>query len=229
MCGYQVRIHDMPSEDRPRERLLKHGPGFLSNAELLSVILRTGSKDENVVSMSSRILSEYNLKQLSQANISQLTKIRGIGPAKATQIAAVFELARKLEIFTDDPKRKIRSANDVYSLLYPRHRELKKEHLTALYLDTKNNIIKEEVISIGSLNANIVHPREVFKSALMESSASVILTHNHPSGDPAPSREDIAVTEKLVEGGKILGISVLDHVIIGDGMYVSLKEEGYIN
>ncbi|MCM1987752.1 RadC family protein [Methanococcoides seepicolus] len=229
MCGYQVRIHDMPSEDRPRERLLKHGPGFLSNAELLSVILRTGSKDENVVSMSSRILSEYNLKQLSQANISQLTKIRGIGPAKATQIAAVFELARKLEIFTDDPKRKIRSANDVYSLLYPRHRELKKEHLTALYLDTKNNIIKEEVISIGSLNANIVHPREVFKSALMESSASVILTHNHPSGDPAPSREDIAVTEKLVEGGKILGISVLDHVIIGDGRYVSLKEEGYIN
>jgi len=106
---------------------------------------------------------------------------------------------------------------------------LKKEHLTALYLDTKNNIIKEEVISIGSLNANIVHPREVFKSALMESSASVILTHNHPSGDPAPSREDIAVTEKLVEGGKILGISVLDHVIIGDGRYISLKEEGYIN
>ncbi|WP_445475722.1 RadC family protein [Methanococcoides methylutens] len=229
MPDHKVRIHDMPEEERPRERLLKHGPGSLSNAELLSIILRTGSKDENVLNMCTRILSEYNLKQLSQANISQLTKMRGIGPAKATQIAAVFELARKLEIFIDDPKRKIRSAGDVYSLLYPKHRELKKEILTALYLDTKNQILREEVISVGSLNANIVHPREVFKSALMESSASVILTHNHPSGDPSPSREDIAVTEKLVEGGKILGINVLDHVIIGDGRYVSLKEEGFIN
>ncbi|MEL4304706.1 RadC family protein [Methanococcoides sp. LMO-2] len=229
MPDHKVRIHDMPEEERPRERLLKHGPGSLSNAELLSIILRTGSKDENVLHMCSRILSEYNLKQLSQANISQLTKIRGVGPAKATQIAAVFELARKLEIFIDDPKRKIRSAGDVYSLLYSKHREVKKEVLTALYLDTKNQILREEVVSIGSLNANIVHPREVFKSALMESSASVILTHNHPSGDPAPSREDIAVTEKLVEGGKILGINVLDHVIIGDGRYVSLKEEGFIS
>ena len=223
-----VRMHDMPEEERPRERLMKNGPGSLSNAELLSVILRTGSKDENVVNLCSRILSEYNLKQLSQANLSQLTKIRGIGPAKATQIAAVFELARKLETFIDDPRRKIRSAADVYSFLYPGMRELKKERLTALYLDTKNHIIKDEVISVGSLNANIVHPREVFKSALMESAPSMINAQNHPSRDPTPSREDLAVTEKLVEGGKLLGVSLLDHVIIGDGRYVSLKEEGYI-
>jgi DNA repair protein RadC len=228
MNEYKISIHDMPEDERPRERLLKYGPDALSNAELLAIILRTGSKKENVVNMCSRILSEYNIKQLSQANVVKLTQMHGIGMAKATQIAAVFELARKLEGFTDEPKRKIKSPADVYSLLYPKMREQKREKLVALLLDTKNQIIREETISIGSLNANIVHPREVFKAALMESSASVILSHNHPSGDPTPSREDIAVTEKLVEGGKMLGIEVLDHVIIGDGRYVSLKDEGLV-
>lgn len=218
----------MPEDERPRERLLKYGPGALSSSELLAIILRTGSQKENVVNMCTRILSEYNIKQLSQADVVKLTQIHGIGPAKATQIAAVFELARKLETFVDEPKRKIRSPADVYSLLYPKMREQKREKLTALYLDTKNHVLREEVVSIGSLNANIVHPREVFKSALLESSASVILSHNHPSGDPTPSREDIAVTEKLIEGGKLLGIDVLDHVIIGDGRYVSLKDEGLV-
>ncbi len=218
----------MPLEERPRERLLKYGPDYLSTAELFAIILRTGTKNENVINLCTRIISQYNLKQLSQANIRQLTDIHGIGNAKAAQIAAVFEIARKLEIYSDEPKRKIRSPADVHDLLYPKLREVKKEKLTVLYLDTKNQVLKEEVVSVGSLNANIVHPREVFKSAVMESSASVILTHNHPSGDPTPSREDIAVTEKLVEGGKILGIDVLDHVIIGDGRYVSLKDEGYI-
>ncbi|SFM17876.1 RadC family protein [Methanolobus profundi] len=228
MSEYKISIHDMPEDDRPRERLLKYGPESLSNAELLAIILRTGSRKENVVNMCGRIFSEYNIKQLSQANISMLTQIHGVGNAKATQIAAVFELARKLEGYTDEPKRKIRSPADVYSLLYPRMREHKRERLVALLLDTKNHVMREEIISIGSLNANIVHPREVFKAALMESCASVILSHNHPSGDPTPSREDIAVTEKLVDGGKLLGIDVLDHVVIGDGRYVSLKDEGYI-
>jgi len=228
MSEYKISIHDIPEAERPRERLLKYGPEALSNAELLAIILRTGSRKENVVNMSSRILSEYNIKQLSQANVAKLTQIHGIGAAKASQIAAVFELARKLEGFTDEPKRKIRSPADVYSLLYPKMREHKREKLVALLLDTKNNVTREETVSIGSLNANIVHPREVFKAALMESSASVIISHNHPSGDPTPSREDIAVTEKLVEGGKMLGIDVLDHVIIGDGRYVSLKDEGLV-
>jgi DNA repair protein RadC len=228
MSEYKIRIHDMPEDERPRERLLKYGPGALSSSELLAIILRTGSQKENVVNMCTRILSEYSIKQLSQADVVKLTQIHGIGPAKATQIAAVFELARKLETFVDEPKRKIRSPADVYSLLYPKMREQKREKLTALYLDTKNHVLREEVVSIGSLNANIVHPREVFKSALLESSASVILAHNHPSGDPTPSREDIAVTEKLIEGGKLLGIDVLDHVIIGDGRYVSLKDEGLV-
>ncbi|MDP2218483.1 MAG: DNA repair protein RadC [Methanolobus sp.] len=228
MNQYKICIRDMPEDERPRERLLKYGPEALSNAELLAIILRTGTQKENIVNLCSRIFSEYSIKQLSQANISKLTEIHGIGTAKAAQIAAVFELARKLEGFTDEPKRKIRSPADVYSLLYPKMREQKRERLVALLLDTKNQVLREEVISIGSLNANIVHPREVFKAALMESCASVILSHNHPSGDPTPSREDIAVTEKLIEGGKLLGIDVLDHVVIGEGRYVSLKDEGYV-
>jgi DNA repair protein RadC len=223
-----VRIQDIPEEERPRERLIRNGPESLSNAELLGVILRTGSNKENVVSLSSRILSEYSIKQLSLANVSRLMQVHGVGKAKAAQIAAIFELARRLETFVEEPKRKICSPKDVYTLMYPKMREQKKEKFITLCLDTKNQILKEEVISVGSLNASIVHPREVFKSALMESSASVIMIHNHPSGDPSPSREDIMVTEKLVEGGKLLGIDVLDHIIIGDGRYVSLKDEGFV-
>lgn len=224
----KVRIQDIPEEERPRERLIRNGPESLSNAELLGIILRTGSKEENVVSLCSRILTEYSIKQLSLANVSRLMQMHGVGKAKAAQIAAVFELARRLETFVEEPKRKICSPKDVYVLMYPKMREQKKEKFITLYLDTKNQILKEEVVSIGSLNASIVHPREVFKAALLESSASVIMVHNHPSGDPSPSREDIMVTEKMVEGGKLLGIDVLDHIIIGDGRYVSLKDEGFV-
>jgi DNA repair protein RadC len=224
----KVRIQDIPKEERPRERLIRNGPESLSNAELLGIILRTGSREENVVNLCSRILTEYSIKQLSLANVSRLMQVHGIGKAKAAQIAAVFELARRLETFVEEPKRKVCSPKDVYILMYPKMREQKKEKFITLCLDTKNQILKEEVISIGSLNASIVHPREVFKSALLESSASVIMVHNHPSGDPSPSREDIMVTEKMVEGGKLLGIDVLDHIIIGEGRYVSLKDEGFV-
>lgn len=224
----KVRIQDIPEEERPRERLIRNGPESLSNAELLGIILRTGSREENVVNLCSRILTKYSIKQLSLANVSRLMQVHGVGKAKAAQIAAVFELARRLETFVEEPKRKVCSPKDVYILMYPKMREQKKEKFITLCLDTKNQILKEEVISIGSLNASIVHPREVFKSALMESSASVIMVHNHPSGDPSPSREDIMVTEKMVEGGKLLGIDVLDHIIIGEGRYVSLKDEGFV-
>jgi DNA repair protein RadC len=224
----KVRIHDIPEEERPRERLIRNGAESLSNAELLGIILRTGSREENVVNLCSRILTEYSIKQLSLANVSRLMQVHGIGKAKAAQIAAVFEIARRLETFVEEPKRKVCSPKDVYTLMYPKMREQKKEKFITLCLDTKNQIIKEEVVSIGSLNASIVHPREVFKSALLESSASVIMVHNHPSGDPSPSREDIMVTEKMVEGGKLLGIDVLDHIIIGEGRYVSLKDEGFV-
>lgn len=196
--------------------------------ELLAIILRTGSRKENVINLSQRILGEYNIKQLSQINSTQLMKVHGIKESKAAQILACFEIARRLESFNSVEKPKISSPEDVYRRLFPRMREQKKEMFIELCLDTKNQILKEEVISVGSLNANVVHPREVFKLALTESAAHIIVAHNHPSGDPAPSREDIEITKKLVETGNIMGITVLDHVIIGDGRHFSMKEAGHI-
>ncbi|MCX9085778.1 MAG: DNA repair protein RadC [Candidatus Methanoperedens sp.] len=228
MQEYKIKILDMQKEDRPRERLIKSGAGALSDSELLAIILRTGSKNENVINLSQRILGEYNIKQLSQINITQLMKIHGIKESKAAQILACFEIARRLESYSGIEKPKISSPEDVYRRLYPRMREQKKEMFIELCLDTKNQILKEEVISVGSLNANVVHPREVFKLALTESAAHIIVAHNHPSGDPTPSREDIEITKKLVETGTIMGITVLDHVIIGDGRHFSLKEAGHI-
>jgi DNA repair protein RadC len=155
-------------------------------------------------------------------------KIHGIKSGKATQIVACFELARRLESFGVSTKFKINSPEDVYRRLYPAMRESKKEHFIELCLDTKNQVIREDTVSIGSLNANVVHPREVFRTALMESAAHTIVAHNHPSGDPTPSREDIDITKKLVETGKIMGIDVLDHIIIGDGRHFSMKEAEHL-
>lgn len=228
MQEYKLRILDMQKEERPRERLIKNGAAALSDSELLAIILRTGSKQENVINLSQRLLSEYNLKQLSTINIVQLMNIHGIKESKAAQIAACFEIARRLESFNEEVKPKVNSPEDVYRRIYPRMREQKKENFIELCLDTKNQIIKEEIISIGSLNANVVHPREVFKTALAVSAAHIIVAHNHPSGDPTPSREDIEVTKKLMEAGKIIGVDVLDHVIIGDGRHFSMKEAGHI-
>ncbi len=228
MVSYKLRITDIPAEDRPGNRLLKCGATSLSNSELLSIILRTGSVAENAIALSQRVLSQFDLKQLSAINVPQLMKIHGIKLGKAAQIVACFELSRRLEMFDSSPKSKINSPEDVYRRLYPTMRESKKEHFIELCLDTKNQVIREDTISIGSLNANIVHPREVFRTALIESAAHIIVSHNHPSGDPTPSREDIEITKKLVETGNIMGISVLDHVIIGDGRHFSMKEAGHI-
>jgi DNA repair protein RadC len=228
MQEYKIRIHDLPKDERPRERLIKNGASTLSDSELLAIILRTGSRQENVINLSQRILKEYNIKQLSQINLTQLMKVHGIKESKAAQIAACFEIARRLESFNDEDKQKINSPEDVYRRIYPKMREQKKELFIELCLDTKNRVIKEETISVGSLNANIVHPREVFKLALAESAAHIIVAHNHPSGDPTPSREDIEITKKLVDTGTIMGITLLDHVIIGDGRHFSMKEAGHI-
>lgn len=227
MNEYKLRICDIREEDRPRNRLINNGAASLSNNELLSIIIRSGSVQENAINLSQRIFSTYDLLQLSAINIKQLTAITGIKEAKAAQIAACFELARRLQNFTKDSKTKINSPEDVYRYLYPGMRELKKEYFIELCLDTKNQILRRDTISVGSVNANIVHPREVFKAALIESATSIIVAHNHPSGDPTPSREDIELTKKLVESGKILGINVVDHVIIGDGRHFSMKEAGH--
>ncbi len=226
--NYRLRIRDMPAEYRPQNRLIHDGSTSLSTPELLAVIIKSGSRQENAINLSQRILSQYNLKQLSTTPVTQLMGIHGIKEGKASQIAACFEIARRLETFDEAPKYKINSPEDVYRRLYPRMREQKKEMFIELCLDTKNQVIKEDIISIGSLNANIVHPREVFKLALSESAAHIIVAHNHPSGDPAPSKEDIEITKKLTETGKVIGIDLTDHVIIGDGRHFSMKEAGHI-
>ncbi len=207
---------------------MSNGPGSLSNAELLSIILKSGSVAENAINLSQRVLSQFDLKQLSAIDMPQLMKIHGLKSAKAAQIVACFELARRLEMFEGSIKLKINAPEDVYRRLCPIMRESKKECFIELCLDTKNQVIRQDTISIGSLNANIVHPREVFRTALIQSAAHIIVAHNHPSGDPTPSREDIDITKKLVETGKIMGIDVLDHVIIGDGRHFSMKEAGHI-
>jgi DNA repair protein RadC len=223
-----MTIRDMPAEYRPQARLINEGTMALSDAELLSLIIRTGSKMENAINLCHRMLSQFDLKQLSVAPVSQIMQIHGIKKAKASQIAACFELSRRLEVFKGGDLAKINSPEDVYRLLYPGLREIKRELFIELCLDTKNQVIKQETISIGSLNANVVHPREVFKTAIRESAAHIIVAHNHPSGDPTPSREDIEITKKLVETGKVMGIDVLDHVIIGDCRHFSMKEAGHI-
>lgn len=228
MQQYKLRIEDIPAGDRPSSRLISNGASSLSNAELLSIILKSGSVAENAINLSQRVLSQFDLRQLSAIDAPQIMKIHGIKSGKAAQIVACFELARRLEKFDSLSKHKINSPEDVYRRLYPTMRESKREHFVELCLDTKNQVIREDTISIGSLNANIVHPREVFRTALIASAAHIIVAHNHPSGDPTPSREDIDITKKLVETGKIMGIDVLDHVIIGDGRHFSMKEAGHI-
>ncbi|MCL2550270.1 MAG: DNA repair protein RadC [Methanimicrococcus sp.] len=228
MLKTEIKIKDYPAAERPRERLQKHGPDTLSDAELLAIVLRTGTSGMNSLTMCRHILTSMNLKELSRRTIPELSKIRGIGPAKACQIVSVFELSRRLETYTDKPKTKVSCPDDIYRFIYPKIREEKQEKFIIMCLDTKNQIISDDIIFIGSLDASIVHPREIFKTALLASAASIILIHNHPSGDPTPSREDIITTNRIIESGKLLGINVWDHVIIGDGCYISLKQEEYV-
>jgi len=218
-----MRIKDISKENRPRERFLKNGAMSLSDAELLAVILQKGSKKENVVDMSNRLLSKHGIDKLCDLSLKELQEIDGIGPAKAMQIKALFEFNKRHSLSRQNGKP-IKSAKDVYDYASQRLSSNDKEHFMILHLDSKNRIIKDEVISIGTLNASIIHPREIFKSAIKESANSIILVHNHPSGDSEPSSEDEQVTEKLFEAGELLSIKVLDHVIIGKDNYHSFKE-----
>lgn len=225
---YKIKIKDLPIEERPRERLINFGPKALSNAELLAIILRTGSRKETAIDLSNKLLKDYNITSLSQISVGELNKIFGIGEAKACQIIACFELGRRLASYTDKPKPMIKTSQDVANLFMPEMRYLKKEHFKGIYLDSKNKVMKEENISVGSLNASIIHPREVLRTAISEAAAAIILVHNHPSGDPSPSKDDIELTKRLIEAGNLMGIEVLDHIIIGDDRYISLKERELI-
>lgn len=222
-------IRDFPKEERPRERFLQDGPQSLSNQELLALLLRTGSKEESVLQLSGRLINSFKgLRLLKEASVEELTVIKGIGEAKAIQILASVELGRRINNLNDQDRYVIRSPEDGANYCMEEMRFLSQEHFVCLYLNTKNQVLQKTTVFIGSLNASIVHPREVFKEAFKRSAASIICLHNHPSGDPSPSREDIEVTKRLVECGKIIGIEVLDHIIIGEHKYVSLKEKGYL-
>ncbi|WP_286197829.1 DNA repair protein RadC [Bacillus sp. ISL-34] len=222
-------IRDYPKEERPRERFLQDGPQSLSNQDLLALLLRTGSREESVLQLSGRLINSFKgLRLLKEASVEELTVIKGIGEAKAIQILASVELGRRINNLNDQDRYVIRSPEDGANYCMEEMRFLSQEHFVCLYLNTKNQVLQKTTVFIGSLNASIVHPREVFKEAFKRSAASIICLHNHPSGDPSPSREDIEVTKRLVECGKIIGIEVLDHIIIGEHKYVSLKEKGYL-
>ncbi|WP_409254365.1 RadC family protein [Bacillus sp. SCS-153A] len=222
-------IRDYPTDERPRERMVQNGASSLSNQELLAIILRTGTKSESVLQLSNRVLTTFEgLRLLKDASLEEIMNIKGIGLAKAVQIMAAVEIGRRIGNLAYDDRYSIRSPEDGANYVMNDMRFLSQEHFVCLYLNTKNQVLHKQTIFIGSLNASIVHPREVFKEAFRRSAASIICIHNHPSGDPTPSREDIEVTKRLVECGKIIGIEVLDHLIIGEKKYVSLKEKGYL-
>lgn len=223
------KIRDFPQDERPRERLLNEGADKLSNQELLAILLRTGTKKESVLELSQKLLKHFEgLRMLKDASVEEITTISGIGTAKAVQILSALELGRRMNRLTYDDRFVIRSPQDGANYVMEEMRFLSQEHFVCLYLNTKNQVLHKQTVFIGSLNASIVHPREVYKEALKRSAASLICIHNHPSGDPSPSREDIEVTKRLSECGKVLGIELLDHLIIGEQKYVSLKEKGYI-
>ncbi|RAP77862.1 RadC family protein [Paenibacillus montanisoli] len=222
-------LKDISPSDRPRERMLAVGAEALSHAELLAILIRTGTKRESAVLLASRILQECgSLRGLVDMSVAELTKIRGIGDAKAIQLRAGIELGRRIARSERTELPAIRRPEDAANLVMEELRYLKQEHFVCLFLNTKNQVILKETLSIGTLNATLVHPREVFRAAIKCSSASLICVHNHPSGDPTPSAEDIALTHRLMEAGELVGIEVLDHLVIGDNRFISLKELGHL-
>lgn len=223
------KLTDLPKNERPRERLFRYGAYALSNAELLAIILRTGSQKEDVLSLCNRIISDCNgLNGLLSCDTQDFLSLCGIGEAKAAQLIALSEISKRFKAFKSGDEYRITSARSAAEYVMEDMRYLKKEYLKLIMLNSKNVVISVKHISVGSLNSSIVHPREVFLEAIKNSSASIIICHNHPSGDPTPSKEDINITNRLKECGKILGIEVLDHIIIGNGIYVSLKERAFL-
>lgn len=229
---YTTLIKDMPIDMRPREKLLALGPDALNEHELLAIILGQGTRDTSALELANQLLSTYEgLRHLQKASLEELIQVKGVGTAKAASIMAAFEIGRRVSKDVES-RFLIKSPEDVTrivkQILIQEMRDYDREHFMVLYLDRKGGLIVKEDISIGGLHSSIVHPREVFKTAVKRSAASMILAHNHPSGDPAPSREDIDITRRLIEAGHIMGIEILDHVIIGENTYCSLKEKGLL-
>lgn len=224
--GVHVTIKELPEEERPRERLVRYGPSALSNAELLAILLRVGTRNESALSLAYKILKQQEgLRFLTNCTVQELGSINGIGQAKAAQLKAALELGKRVSVFEKESDKYIKCPQDVASLLMEEMRYLKKEYMKLILLNVKCSVIAVEDISIGNLSTSIVHPREVYIPAIKKSSASIIMVHNHPSGDPTPSSEDVSITKRVAEAGKIIGIELVDHIIIGDGRYVSLREK----
>ena len=220
-----MKLKDIPPENRPRERLQKSGPSTLSEAELLAVIMGNGTRGENVIDMSHRLIAEYGLNRLSTLSQKEIQKIKGIGPAKAAQISALFEFNRRCALSVHE-KTPVKTAYQAYEYAKTVKGSRGQECFLVLYLDTKNRIVKHEITNIGTLNSTQTHARDVFRTAVKENVNAIIIAHNHPSGDPAPSREDREITRELAQAGEIMGIQILDHIITGGDSYYSFKEKG---
>ena len=222
-----IIIRDLPVSERPREKLLHHGPETLSNRELLAIILRVGTRRRSALALADQLLAYFgSLRELREARCEELQAVEGIGLAKAAQILAAIELGRRVQASVKVPTV-VRFPQDAADYMMEHLRYLDREVMRLIILDTKNQVIASPTVSVGTLNSSMVHPREIFKECIRRSAASLIVAHNHPSGDPSPSTEDIQVTKRLQRAGEILGIDVLDHIIIGDNRFVSLKEEGF--
>lgn len=225
---YHPRIKDLPKGERPRERLAHHGSGALSEAELLAIILRTGTPGENVLNLATHLLVTFGgLAGLARASIEEMAAVHGIGTAKATQIKAALELGKRLGIAFPEERPQVKSPADVANLVLLEMGLLEQEEMRVLLLDTKSRVLAMHTVYVGNLNTSLVRVGELFRDAVRANCAAVVVVHNHPSGDPTPSPEDVSVTREIVqEAGKLLGIEVLDHLVIGRQKYVSLKERG---
>ena len=225
--AYSPRIREIPPEERPRERLQKYGPTALATAELIAIIWRSGTKRQNVLTLATHALAQYGaLNQLARASAAELAQLPGVGPVKAVELLAAFELGRRLMTMQPEERMAVRSPEDIANLLMPEMAAFEQEHLRVVLLDTKHRVAAIREIYIGSLNASPIRVGELFRDAIRQSSAAIIVVHNHPSGDPTPSPDDVQVTRDTYRAGQLLDIELLDHIIIGAQRFVSLKARG---
>ncbi len=220
-------IRELPIEERPRERLVLYGPGVLSNTELLAILIGSGTKEASALSLAQEILAKEGkgLSYLTDCSLEELSQIKGIGLSKATKLLAAIELGKRLATRPREKKVVLRSSKAIADLFMEEMRYYRKEFFKVLLLNVKAEVISTHQVSIGDICTTVVHPREVFVDAVRRSAAAIVLVHNHPSGDPTPSSDDLHTTDRLVEAGKILGIQVVDHIVIGDGVYISFREQ----
>ncbi|HOK08650.1 MAG TPA: DNA repair protein RadC [Candidatus Hydrogenedens sp.] len=225
---YSKTIRDMPLEERPRERLARLGPKALKDAELIAVLFRTGTRELSAVALAEAVINTFgNLQKLSQASIEEITtKVKGIGKVKAIELKAALELGKRLVEYQRGPVQRIKKPEDVAHLLMNEYKNYETEHFKCILLNIRNDVLKVVEVSHGGLDNTIANPSDVFRDAVRIGASNVIVTHNHPSGDVEPSQADIDITKQLVDAGNILGIQLLDHIIFGDGKYLSLKERG---